>query len=438
MLWNEIKKALLRSPEKTVGEDRVFTFAEFAKKAEDLSKKLIGAKCCAILCRSETQSALWLCACFAAGVTAVPLSLRYGKKHCDRISDFVLPDLLLSDEDCVKKLRGGFEVPETPAALIMCTSGTTGDAKGVILSEKNVLANVGDIVGYFGLEKNERILISRPLYHCAVLTGEFLAAIFSGTDIRFYSGEFNPSLLPSVILRCGADVLCGTPTTLSLLAASKRKLPLKKIAVSGEKLDAKVGKKIANAFPDAEIFHVYGLTEASPRVAFLPPSFFGKYPDCVGFPLPHTEIKIEDGILKIRGDNVTSGYYKSVAPIEDGWLSTGDCAKFEDGLLKILGRRDGMINRFGMNVYPSEPESILLRDGRVREVMAYGFENKMGIALSGDFSSEREVYELCKSVLPRYMLPNEIFLLDRLEKNGSGKLIRKRPDPLVKKPFSAV
>lgn len=442
MLWNEVRAALIKNADKTLGEkDRVIPFGKALEIAEERAKKLKNARRCAILCKEETEAALWLLVCFAAKKTAIPLSERYGKKHCDGIIGEIRPDLLLSDGGKTERLFSSDE-NSVSAALIMCTSGTTGKPKGVVLSEENILTNVFDIAEYFGVSRSDTILISRPLYHCAVLTGEFLVSLLAGADIRFYSGFFEPLRLPSVIKKYGATVFCGTPTLLSLLAATGKDIPLKKVAVSGECMDKKTGAFIKKAFPTAEIHHVYGLTEASPRVAALPPRLFEKYPDFVGYPLRHTEIKLlPDGknrnILWVKGKNVTSGYYKNpaatAAKIKDGWLCTGDVAEINgEGLLKIFGRSDDMIIKGGMNIYPSEIEEAVKADRRVREAAAYGYRDKgtvkIGLLVSGNFSSVSEVYGVCRENLPPYEVPNEIFLKDRLERNGSGKIMRKRPD----------
>ena len=209
-----------------------------------------------------------------------------------------------------------------------------------------------------------------------------------------------------------------------------------------------VGKRIRAAFPSADIYHVYGMTEASPRIAYLPPDEFDDTPDYVGIPLASLEAKIldesgnevktdEDGILYIRGGSVMSGYYN--APeltrkvIVDGWLRTGDIASINaHGRIKIKGRSDNMIIRAGMNIYPQEIEAELKKDSRTKEVLVYGeYDKKRGsmqiaMKISGDFKSEKEVKDMCITLLPSFQVPEIIELVDSLEKTGSGKIIRKR------------
>ena len=465
-LWNYLKDKMLQHRSQVVSEENAsMTFEEIIIYAETLSKKLYGVKCCGILCQSEMMAAISLLACFAAGVTALPLSLRYGELHCKKILDFISPDAILTD------LNGEIEVasitkskyiePEAHPALIMCTSGTTGTPKGVMLTETNILTNVSDISDYFGINEKDHILIARPLYHCAVLTGEFLTALVKGTGIRFYSGAFHPAAVLSLVKKHNISALCGTPTLLSIMARYNRNREgdsLKHICVSGECMSFETGTRISKAFPDAGIYHIYGLTEACPRVSYLPPSLFNDHADCVGIPLKHVALKIitsqgkpagvnEIGVLWVKGDNVMMGYYNDCARttqvIQEGWLCTGDLSLInEAGLLKILGRNDDLIIRAGMNIYPQEVEGALRTDPRVHEVYVHGeLDEKYGtqivLNISGEFSDLLEVKELCKKWLPAYQMPTKFNLLPEIPKNGSGKIMRRRENAGIRKENSA-
>jgi acyl-CoA synthetase (AMP-forming)/AMP-acid ligase II len=216
------------------------------------------------------------------------------------------------------------------------------------------------------------------------------------------------------------------------------------ISISGECMSAEQGKIIRAAFPFARIYHVYGLTEACPRVSYLDPSLFDYYPDFVGRPLKSVSIMItdkegnilpvgEEGLLWVKGNNVMLGYYNNHAKtkeiIKDDWLFTGDIAYMNSvGLLKIKGRADDMIIKAGMNIYPAEIEFEIKKDPRVREVVVFKNDTEMGIQIgmkiSGGFSSVDEVRELCKKCLSDYQIPNLIELVDEIPKNGSGKVSR--------------
>lgn len=452
-LWNYIMEQMLKNPTQTVCENEaVMTYEELVIYAEQLAKRLEGIKCCAILCQSEMAAAMGLLACFAAEVTALPLSLRYGKHHCNKILDAISPDGVIID------LEGNLQVlyfsdaefipPKENPALIMCTSGTTGMPKGAMLTEKNVMTNVHDIADYFAMDATDTILIARPLYHCAVLTGEFLTALVKGTKIRFYSGTFNPTEMLRMLKAYAITAFCGTPTMLGLMARLKREkkgTKLRYICVSGECLEKEVGKRIANAFPQAKIYHAYGLTEACPRVSYLPPELFAQYMDCAGVPLKSVSLKIlkdkrttaeinEVGVLWVKGENVMAGYYnnpqKTARVLKRGWLCTGDLALInEAGLLEIKGRIDDLIIKAGMNIYPKEIENAVKKDPRVVDAYVWGEDDeklgkKIRMHITGDFSSVSEVKALCVECLPPYQVPTKIDLCKEMPINGSGKIIR--------------
>ena len=454
-LWKYLKKKMLLYRQQQICEDkRVMTFGDAITYVESFSFKLYGVKCCAILCESEMAAGIALLSCFAAGVTALPLSKRYGQLHCQKVLDVISPDAMITDvngELKVSYLREhSYKVRDVHPALIMCTSGTTGLPKGAMLTETNILTNVADIARYFKMDSSDTILIARPLYHCAVLTGEFLTALIKGVKIRFYSGKFNPTQMLVFLSEYGITAFCGTPTLLNIMARFKRDQTniLKHICVSGECMSFETGIAIADAFPEADIYHVYGLTEACPRVSFLPPHLFRRYADCVGLPLKNVSLRVvteqgtmaqtnEIGILWVKGRNVMAGYYnnpeKTSEVLKDGWLCTGDRALInESGLLKIKGRNDELIIKAGMNIYPQEIENALKKDPRVREVLAWGEQDaKTGVqivlSIVGDFCDVGEVQALCRACLPAYQIPSRIHLLDELPKNGSGKIVRRKP-----------
>ena len=453
MLWKYIKDALLRHPTQIVREQQAqMSYEELVVFSERFACKIAGEQCCVIMCESEMAAAMALLSCFAAGVTAVPLSIKYGVKHCTRILDMISPTAVITDLNGELQVMylssSGYIEPPEHAALIMCTSGTTGRPKGAMLSERNILTNVKDIAAYLQMDKEDTILIARPLYHCAVLTGEFLTSLIKGMKIQFYSKPFNPQVLLDLIAENNITVFCGTPTLLSMLARfQERQAPstLKVISISGECMSTEVGEQILKAFPNTDIYHVYGLTEACPRVSYLPPFLFKEHMDSVGMPLKSVSVRIvtadgkdakigETGELWVCGGNVMLGYYNAPEQtkkvLNGKWLRTGDIAMLDkDGLLKIKGRSDDLIIRAGMNIYPQEIEGALKADTRVKEVLAFGIPSRrmsmrIGIKIAGDFANTDEVKKLCMELLPSYQVPSVIILLDELPQNGSGKILR--------------
>lgn len=438
MLYEFIKHRMLEHPYQIISDGRkTLTYSEFLECAEVLGNQLTEEKY-GLLCDSDFDTAISLLACFYARKTAIPLSKKYGDKHISRIIEKAQIAHLITSSGVI---RIADTMPEsedlTDVALIMCTSGTTGRPKGAMITEKNLVTNLNDIEKYFQINNTDHILIARPLYHCAVLTGELLISLMKGLQISFFSEGFIPQRILSVAKDKKITVLCGTPTLFYHLAAlnskSKTPLSLRVIVVSGECMTQKAAERIRSAFAETKIYNVYGLTEASPRACYLPPAEFDQRPLSVGVLLASLEAKIEDNELLLKGGSIMKGYYNdpdaTAKAIRNGWLYTGDIAeRDESGRVYIKCRRDNMIIRSGMNIYPQEIENALKQDERIRDVLAYGEKNetvseKIHIKVVTALSKP-DVFEVCRKHLSTYQLPDVIEIVDEIPKNASGKVIR--------------
>lgn len=421
-----------------------------------------------VLCKRELNAALALLSCWCAGIVPVPMSDNYGSRHCDGIIDLTEPDLLITDEinyvrynisvyDIVNKTSVNIKsvYTEDPAlseaAAIMCTSGTTGVPKGAIITESGLTGNASAISEYFSVKAGENILIARPLYHCAVLTGEFLLSLYKGLNIRFFNESYNPVSVLNKIGNCEIDIMCATPTLFTHLSAfikrSGRGTALKTIALSGECTGTENARAIREAFPDTDIYNVYGLTEASPRVSWLSPDLYDLYPGSVGIPLRGVSIKItdvsdtgrelprcEEGLVMIKTPYLMGGYYRNITQNEkilsDGWFNTGDIGFIDNNnLLYILSRADDMIIRAGMNIYPLEIENAVLQTGIITGAVVYRIREKSGESIGINVTvnqpvKQKDLIKIISEILPPYQMPSELNIVDKIDKNASGKTIR--------------
>ena len=453
-LWHYIREKMLDHPDQRIIEGDVFmTYEEMCIFAENYAKKLT-APYYAILCNSEMASAMALLACFAAGKTAIPLPTRYGEKYYKKILDKADPPALISDfsgelQEIIFDSIGGEHLGDS-TAVILFTSGSTGTPKGVMLSEENLISNLQGISMYLSMSKQDKILIARPLYHSSVLTGEFLVALNQGANIVFSSEPFQPLHILRMIKKHHITVFGSTPTLLSTLSRFARDTrdvsSVRLISVSGELMSEGMAKQIRQAFPKAKVYCGYGLTEASPRVAFLPAELFDETPTVTGRSLRGVSMRIVDnggeaiwesnkiGELWVKGDNIMQGYFrdakKTQKTLTDGWLHTGDLAFWnEDDLLCICGRKDDMIIRAGMNIYPAEVENAISADPRVKDVLVYGYKKdstqEVGMKISGDFLCIDEIIDLCKEKLPSFQIPSKIEIVDENAIAQGGKKRRK-------------
>ncbi|MCL2816145.1 MAG: acyl--CoA ligase, partial [Oscillospiraceae bacterium] len=207
------------------------TYAELLHKAEkngEILKKLLPPKSkCAILCDRGLHAATAILACWYADLAAVPMSKHYGEKYCKNIIDLTKPDVVICDTDisfegirfdlAANEITNGKTVSKTEGILydvaaIMCTSGTTGTPKGAMITEHGLIKNVENIAAYFGVKKDDTIMIARPLYHCAALTGEFLVSLYKGLNIGFFDESYDPISAVNFINENEITVFCGTPT----------------------------------------------------------------------------------------------------------------------------------------------------------------------------------------------------------------------------------
>lgn len=440
-LYAYLRGRMREHPNRTVrDESRSMTFAGLFEEAERLGASLTG-RLYGVLCRSDLDTARWILACLSAGKTAVPLSRRYGAAHADAIRQAAGLSCILTEEG---PLSVGEPLPDEQELedirLILYTSGTTGVPKGAMLSDAGLLTNLQAIEGYFRI--NGRIRIARPLYHCAVLVGEFLLALSRGVDIVFDNGDFQPLRLLETVRRDEVSVLCGTPTLFYQLCKAAvrrgRTLPLQAAAVSGECMTPSVAAQMREAMPETAIYHVYGLTEAGPRVSFLPPEFFDAKPNAVGRPLSCFTYRIENGELLLRGGSLMKGYYrhpkKTAHALAGGWLHTGDAAEMDaDGDLVIRSRLDDLIIRAGVNIYPQEIENRLRQEEAVEDVIACGVPDPVAgqricIRAVAPRLTREEFWKLCQKRLSPYQFPDEFELTESLPRNASGKVLRNRSE----------
>lgn len=475
-MWNFIHDCLTQNQnivffdnDTSLNIDMLISFIK--DRSEKLAHKLFPKMKCAILCKDELNAAKAVLLCWRLEMIPIPMSFNYGQEHYSNIINLIEPSIIFTDIEYddlsienisyfnlltdeflqVKRSPVTIERHLDDVAIIMCTSGTSGKPKGVMITESGLIKNIINIANYFEVQQNQVIMIARPLYHCAVFTGEFMFALYSGLKIYFSSQIYNPFKIINVLKNKNINVICGTPTLFRHLSAyiNKRQVKFKinTIAISGECLTKETAKTIRNAFPETDIYNVYGLTEAAPRVSWLPPPMFDLYPESVGFPLKDTEIKISDFLYKnkdqsspVRGEifvkspSIMKGYYKDTEltqrAMQNSWLATGDVGYIDDsGLLYICSRVDDMIIKAGMNIYPKEIENAIRRISIIQDVVAYSIKMNDGESIAVNVivnkaTDKKELMNLFSKVLPDYKMPSVIEIVTDFERTVSGKTIR--------------
>ena len=340
-------------------------------------------------------------------------------------------------------------------ALLQYTGGTTGVAKGAVLSHGNICANMLQAKEWIKnqlREGKETVIAALPLYHIFALTvnlmiftnaGSKIILITNPRDMKGFIGELKKERISVFI---GVNTLFNGMVNQPDFAAvdfSNLRLTLGG-GMATQKAVAEKWKKITGT----PIVEAYGLTEASPGVCCNPLNIEA-YSGGIGLPVPSTEVELRDadgkeggvgqpGELWVRGPQVMKGYWnrpEETAKTIDarGFLETGDIAVMnEKGWLKLVDRKKDLIVVSGFNVYPNEIEEVVSHNDKVMEVACIGVPNeKTGEALKvfvvkkDPSLTKEELIEFCRTELTAYKVPKDIEFRDELPKSNVGKILRR-------------
>jgi len=339
-------------------------------------------------------------------------------------------------------------------AFLQYTGGTTGVAKGAMLTHRNIVANLLQSRAWLSQMDHscEIIVTALPLYHIFALTANCLTFIYlGGSNILISDPRDMPGFVKE-LARHPFTAITGVNTLFNSLLHTPGFVELDfstlKMTLGG---GAAVQKSVADewkAVTGVTLIEAYGLTETSPG-ACINPVTLEEHNGCIGLPLPSTDAAImsddgqflpagEVGELCIKGPQVMKGYWRrpeATAEVlgSDGWLKTGDIATMTaDGFFKIVDRKKDMILVSGFNVYPNEIEDVIASHPKVLEVAAIGVPNeKSGEVVSvfvvkkdPSLTSE-EIIEICKQNLTGYKRPRHIEFMQDLPKSNVGKILRK-------------
>jgi long-chain acyl-CoA synthetase len=339
-------------------------------------------------------------------------------------------------------------------AVILYTSGTTGQPKGAELTHSNMLLNARLADNLFGKSEHDVHLIVLPLFHSFGQSVQMNAGIYSGATISLLP-RFDPDAALAVMQRDNVTFFAGVPTMywalLNYPAADKYNLEqiaanLRMSVSGGAAMPVEVMKAFEQKF-NVEIQEGYGLSETSPVASFNRLDRERK-PGSIGLPVWGVELKIVDeldkdvpqgelGEIVIRGHNVMKGYYgkpeATAAAIRGGWFHTGDIGRMdEDGYFYIVDRVKDMVIRGGFNVYPREIEEVLMGHPQVSLAAVigvpderYGEEIKAFIVpAEGADIDVTELIAWSKANMADYKYPRLIELRDTLPMNATGKILK--------------
>ncbi|WP_455843688.1 long-chain-fatty-acid--CoA ligase FadD [Pantoea agglomerans] len=339
-------------------------------------------------------------------------------------------------------------------AFLQYTGGTTGVAKGAMLTHRNMQANLEQTKATYGKllrPGKEQVVTALPLYHIFALTVNGLLFLdLGGTNLLIT----NPRDIPGFVKELSKFPFTAITGVNTLFNALLNDANFIKLDFSTLRLSAGGGMAVQKAVAERwekltghYLLEGYGLTECSPLVS-VNPYDITCHTGSIGLPVPSTDVRIVDdedkdvapgepGELCIRGPQVMTGYWQRADAtdevLKNGWLHTGDIVTVDsEGFIRIVDRKKDMILVSGFNVYPNEIEDVLMQHEKVREAAAIGVPSdlsgeavKVCIVKKDPSLTKEEVLDHCRRQLTGYKVPKIIEFRDELPKTNVGKILRR-------------
>ncbi|HEY3796895.1 MAG TPA: fatty acid--CoA ligase family protein [Caulobacteraceae bacterium] len=423
---------------------------------------------------------------FAAGEIArpfAPLNYRLKDDELRRLLERTAPSVAIVDDDMVSRVAGvpGVEIVTRTAfeaacldpanreaegldvdhdiAVLLFTSGTTGDPKVAVLRHRHLTSYVISTVEFMGSDEDEAALVSVPPYHIAGISA-ILTAVYSGRRL-VYLPAFTPEEWVDLAAKERITHAMVVPTMLGrilqVLEQRGETLPaLRGVSYGGGRMPQATVEKALQVLPHVDFVNAYGLTETSSTISILTAddhreAIASTDPNVrrrlgsVGRPLPTLELEIRDpdgkllpagesGEVYVRGEQVAGEYLHKSALLSDGWFPTNDAGWLdEDGYLFVEGRLDDVIVRGGENISPGEIEDVLRKHPKVSDVAVFGVpDNEWGekiacaVVVEGTPPSSDELADFVRGVLRSTKTPEVWSFREALPYNDTGKLLRRQ------------
>ncbi len=342
------------------------------------------------------------------------------------------------------------------AGLIIYSSGTTGNPKGIVLGQQALVDNALMASGVLGYRADDRFLTILPAYSSFGYSFDFLQAALAGAS-TVMTPAFNAAAAVELIERHRVTCLAGVPTMFVRMAehmAGRDLTCLRLIDVGGGPVPEKL-KRDLRASLGCETVESYGLTEISPVASVQEPGAPTRPGSC-GPPLPGIEARVVDeadrdvppgepGELIFRCRTTMLGYWKqpelTARTLRGGWLHSGDIGTIDEaGNLFILDRLKDMIVTSGNNVYPKEVENVIFEHPAVQSVAVVGLPDEVRgenvhafvVLAPGARATEEAIVEHCRRNLALFKVPRGVTFIDELPLTGSGKIRRFKLRELAK------
>jgi long-chain acyl-CoA synthetase len=341
-------------------------------------------------------------------------------------------------------------------AEIIFTSGSTGKPKGVMISHKNLIANTQSIIDYLHLSQNDRMLVVLPFYYCYGLSLLHTHLKVGGSIVLNNSFIFLGSIIRDLkVHNCSG--FAGVPSHFQILLRKSDSFKetvfpdLKYVTQAGGKLATIFIDEFRESFPEVKFIVMYGQTEATARLSYLPPDQYEKKKGSMGKGIPGVELKVinekgenikpgETGEVIAHGDNIMIGYFSDEEgtknTIRNGWLYTGDLGTVDkDGYIYLTARKKEIIKVRGKRISPKEIEAVILELKEVIDCSIEGIEDdiegeqlKATVIVRKDalnIITRESIMQHCSKHLALYKIPHVYELKQELTISATGKKIKK-------------
>jgi acyl-CoA synthetase (AMP-forming)/AMP-acid ligase II len=480
-LLERLNEVARQAPERVaiVDGDHSISYAALSADIRALGENL-AARCPAgstvtLVIENSIRYVVALYGCWFAGLIAVPTDAHSREHEIEQVVKHAKPALMIAStrkrnaaavaerygipvmdaQGLLDKEQheGGVAARHHEDALIIYTSGTSGDPKGVVLTHANLIANTESIVEYLELTSADSVLVVLP-FHYSYGNSVLNTHLFVGGKIVIGPSMMYPQQVTDELRRYRVTGFSGVPTTMSLLVDrtdfASDPPPLRYITQAGGGMSKDLTMRLRDALAEStRLFVMYGQTEATARLTWLPPERLDEKPGSAGKAIPGVTLRIagkdgqpmgvgQVGEVLALGSNIMSRYWcnpeATAKTLVGGWLHTGDLGYLDaDGFLFIQGRASEMIKTGAHRVSPKEIEELVASLDCIDEVAVCGVPDKLlGQAVAAFLVGEespanaRKVLSLCRQSLSLHKVPRYIEWRDRLPKTASGKLKKHR------------
>ncbi|MFN3682175.1 MAG: class I adenylate-forming enzyme family protein, partial [Nitrospira sp.] len=388
------------------------------------------------------------------GAAGVIISQAVKQWTVDNFESAGLRFVLATDQLRRMQYRDAGHIVPFGTAQIIYTSGSTGRPKGVVLTHRNLVTNTRSILEYLRLTSDDVGLAVLPFVY-AYGNSVMLTHLFAGGTLVIENSLLYPQTVVDAMARHQVTGLSGVSTTYALLLNnahfSSSSFPsLRYLTHAGGPMPSELLGRLRKAFPDTRLYLMYGQTEASARLTYLPPELVDVKKGSAGRAIPGVTLKVvkesgetarpgEVGEIWARGDNVMQGYWQdpelTAQVLKDGWLRTGDLGWIdEEGFITIVGRNNEMIKTGAYRISPTEIEEVLLQHPQILEAGVVGLDDPIlgqklcAIVVLKEKESldQRGVMAYCAQRLVPYKRPKMVAIVPSLPKSPSGKVLRHR------------